>query len=136
VVETPVSIISTLSRGKESILLVDDEQVILDVNRTMLENLGYHVQVAKDGETAVEIFTVNYQQIDMVILDMIMPEMNGGAVFDRLKKIDPKVKVLLATGYSISGQAEEIVARGCAGFIQKPYDIKTLSVKIRGILDK
>jgi PAS domain S-box-containing protein len=135
-VEAPEKAIRTLSRGNESILLVDDEQVILDVNCSMLQNLGYHVTVARGGQEAVDSFTADSHRFDMVILDMVMPDMNGGLVFDRMKAIDPDVKVLLATGYSITGQAEEIVARGCAGFIQKPYDIKTLSVKIREILDQ
>ena len=66
---------------------------------------------------------------------MIMPDMHGGVVFDHLKAINPNVKVLIATGYSISGQTEEVVARGCAGLIQKPYNIKTLSKAIRDILN-
>ena len=135
-VQLPEKMTGTLTRGDESILLVDDEQVILDVNRNMLENMGYHVKTAQGGQEAIEIYRVSHNQIDMVILDMIMPDMNGGIVFDHLKSINPDVKVLLATGYSISGQAEKIVARGCAGFIQKPYAIKKLSDKIREILDR
>jgi len=67
---------------------------------------------------------------------MIMPDMNGGAVYDRLKQIAPNVKVLLSSGYSIDGQAAEIIERGCDGFIQKPFNLKQLSQKIREILDK
>ena len=71
----------------------------------------------------------------MVVLDMIMPELGGGAVFDRIKEIKPDVKVLLCSGYSLTGQAEEILARGCAGFIQKPFNIEQLSIEIREILE-
>ena len=74
--------------------------------------------------------------IDMLILDMVMPDMGGGEVYDRVKKIDPKVKVLLASGYSIDGQATEILNRGCEGFIQKPFNMEGLSKKIREVLNR
>jgi two-component system cell cycle sensor histidine kinase/response regulator CckA len=124
-----------LTTGTETILLVDDEKVIVQVNKPMLEKLGYKVLTAGGGREAIEVFNANHELIDMVVLDMIMPDLNGGAVFDHLKSVKPDVRVLLSTGYSISGQAEEILARGCTGFIQKPFDIKMLSEKIREILD-
>lgn len=74
-------------------------------------------------------------QIDLVVLDMIMPQMGGGEVFDRLKNINPDVAVLLASGYSIDGQVEDIMARGCRGFIQKPFTIFELSKRLREVLD-
>ncbi|MCK4790202.1 MAG: response regulator, partial [Desulfobacteraceae bacterium] len=70
-----------------------------------------------------------------VILDMIMPDMGGGETYGRLKAINPDIKVLLSSGYSIDGQAKEILERGCHGFIQKPFNLKQLSRKIREILD-
>ena len=73
---------------------------------------------------------------DLVILDMIMPEMSGGETYDRLKEISPGIMVLLSSGYSIDGQATEILERGCNGFIQKPFDIEQLSQKIREVMDK
>ncbi|MEJ2154071.1 MAG: PAS domain S-box protein [Desulfobacteraceae bacterium] len=123
-----------LARGSETILLVDDEELILKVNKPMLEKLGYTVLTASGGRQAVEIFNAQHERIDMVILDMIMPDLGGGAVFDHLKSVQPDAKVLLSTGYSITGQAEEILSRGCSGFIQKPFDIKQLSAKIREVL--
>ena len=72
---------------------------------------------------------------DLIILDMIMPDMGGGETFDRLKEIDPGIKVLLSSGYSINGQATEILDRGCKGFIQKPFNIQQLSLRIREALD-
>jgi PAS domain S-box-containing protein len=124
----------TLAKGSETILLVDDESIILDVNQPMLESLGYTVLTASGGWEAIEIFDTEYGRIDMVILDMIMPDLGGGPVFDHLKAVKPEVKVLLSTGYSITGQAQEILSRGCAGFIQKPFNINDLSEKIREIL--
>ena len=75
-------------------------------------------------------------KIDMVILDMIMPDIGGSEVYDRLKKINPDIKVLLSSVYSINGQATDILNRGCNGFIQKPFSIKKLSHKLREILDR
>ncbi len=123
-----------LAKGSETILIVDDEKVILDVNKPMLESLGYTVLTASSGREAIEVFDSDHALIDMVILDMIMPDMGGGAVFDHFKAVKPDVKVLLSTGYSINGQAEDILSRGCAGFIQKPFNISQLSKKIREIL--
>ncbi|MCK4785264.1 MAG: PAS domain S-box protein, partial [Desulfobacteraceae bacterium] len=122
-------------KGKESILFVDDEDRILDTGKEMLAALGYKVMVAGSGEQAIEVFKEDHGEIDMVILDMIMPGMGGGEVYDRIKAISPNVKVLLSSGYSIEGQAEKILKRGCDGFIQKPFNIKKLSKKIREIVD-
>jgi two-component system cell cycle sensor histidine kinase/response regulator CckA len=72
----------------------------------------------------------------MILLDMIMPVMSGGETFDRMKEMNPKIKVLLSSGYSIEGEAKEILKRGCDAFIQKPFIIEQLSQKIREILDK
>jgi two-component system, cell cycle sensor histidine kinase and response regulator CckA len=131
----PAPMSANLTAGSETILLVDDEEVIVTVNGPMLEKLGYTVLTAGGGREAIEVFDANHDRIDMVILDMIMPDLGGGAVFDHLKKVRPDIKVLLSSGYSISGQAEEILSRGCAGFIQKPFSLTMLSQKIREILD-
>ncbi len=135
VVQKTQTTMVNLTTGTETILLVDDEAVIIKVNKPMLEKLGYKVLTAEGGREAMEIFDAKHDLIDMVVLDMIMPDLGGGAVFDHLKSIKPDIKVLLSTGYSISGQAEEILARGCTGFIQKPFDINMLSRKIREVLD-
>jgi PAS domain S-box-containing protein len=122
-------------KGTETVLLVDDEKLIIDVAKKMLESLGYKALTANCGNEAISMYEKEHESIDLVILDMIMPQVNGKEVFDRLKKIDSNVRVLLASGYSIKGQAREIIERGCAGFIQKPFDTAELSRKIREILD-
>ena len=134
-VEQAPALSETIAGGSETVLLVDDEAVVLQVNKPMLESMGYNVMTAKGGKMAVEIFRRFHKEIDLVILDMIMPDMGGGAVFDALKAINPEVLVLLSSGYSLSGQAEEILSRGCVGFIQKPFTLEQLSAKIRGIFD-
>jgi len=122
-------------RGPETVLLVDDEDMIIEVGAEILEALGYKVLTARSGPEALEVFKTNKGQVDIVVLDMIMPGMGGGDAYDQLREIEPNVKVLLSTGYSLRGEASEILKRGCNGFIQKPFNIKMLSQKLREILD-
>jgi two-component system, cell cycle sensor histidine kinase and response regulator CckA len=121
--------------GSEHILLVDDEDMVADIGKEMLEKLGYKILVAASGTEAIKIFKARRDSVDLVILDMIMPDMSGGETFNRLKAIRPDVKILLSSGYSLNGQASEIMKRGCNGFIQKPFNVKQISRKIREILD-
>jgi CheY-like chemotaxis protein len=125
-----------LIRGTETVLLVDDEDIIIDVGKDILKTLGYKVLLARGGEEALIVYKKNQDKIDMVILDMIMPDMGGGETYDKLKEINPDIKVLLSSGYSIDGQANEILERGCDGFIQKPYKTGELSKKIWEVLRK
>jgi CheY-like chemotaxis protein len=121
--------------GSGTILLVDDEAMVLDVGGQMVNKLGYMVLTAKGGKEAIDLYQANKDKIDMVILDMIMPDMGGGESYDRLKEINPEIKVLLSSGYTIDGQAKQILERGCNGFIQKPFTLKELSKKIRKTFD-
>ena len=122
-------------RGSETVLFVDDEDMIIEIAEEMFEQLGYKVLTARSGKEAVEIYEKNKERIDIVLLDMIMPDMSGSDTYDRMKEIDPDIKVLLSSGYSINGQATVIMDRGCNGFIQKPFKMKELSQKLREILD-
>ena len=99
----------------------------------MLKELGYNVLAAMSGYEAVQLYKDN--MVDLVALDMIMPEMNGKDTYEALRKINPNVKVLLVSGYSLNKQIEELMDRGCNGFIQKPFDIVQLSQKIREVLE-
>ena len=101
-----------------------------------MESLGYKVLIARSGKEAIETYEKNKEHIDIVLLDMIMPDMSGSDTYDRMKEIDPDIKVLLSSGYSINGTATEILDRGCNGFIQKPFKMKELSQKLREILDE
>jgi signal transduction histidine kinase/ActR/RegA family two-component response regulator len=122
--------------GSEKILLVDDEEMIRMVARSMLEKLGYRVIVATGGAEAVDALVEEGDSIDLVILDMIMPGMDGGRTFDRIRELRPRMPVLLSSGYAINGQAIDIMKRGCNGFIQKPFSIAELSQKIRSVLNR
>ncbi len=124
-----------IQQGHETILLVDDEDMIIDVGQDMLRAAGYEVLLARNGKEAIEVYEKNKDKVALVILDMIMPDMGGGEAYDRMKEINPDIKVLLSSGYSINGQASEILDRGCDGFIQKPFNMSQVSQRIREILD-
>ena len=126
--------VATLALGTGTILLIDDEEMIIKVGKELLQELGYDVLSARSGQEAMELYGKNADKIDLVIMDMIMPGMGGGETFDRLKKINPEIKVLLSSGYSINGQASKILERGCDGFIQKPFNLIQLSDKISQII--
>ncbi len=126
---------TAILKGTETVLLVDDEETILEVSRALLEALGYQVYTADSGKAAIAIYLEKKDKIDLVILDMIMPGISGGQTFDRLVEIDPGVKVLLASGYSIEGEAQKILDRGCSGFIQKPFHVSSLSRIMREVLN-
>lgn len=121
-------------RGAETILLVDDEKMVLDVNQEMLTSIGYKVYAVDNCQEAIAVYTEKRNEIDLVVLDMIMPGLSGAETFDRLRQINPDVKVLLSSGYSLNGEAQSIMSRGCNGFIQKPFHLEQLSKKIREIL--
>jgi len=125
-----------ICKGSETILLVDDEETVLEISVQILEKLGYSVLAAQSGKAAIDVYQKNKRKIDLVILDMIMPDMSGGETYDQLKKVKPDIKVLLSSGYSINGQATDILGRGCIGFIQKPFSMKDLSQKLREVLDE
>lgn len=120
--------------GKGTILLVDDEKEIVAVTRELLESRGFRVLTAGSGQEAVTVYMEKKKLIDLVILDMIMPTMGGSKTFDMLHDINADVKVLLASGYSIDGEAQRIIDKGCKGFIQKPFRITELTRKIGEIL--
>ncbi len=125
---------SMLVKGKERILLVDDEEGPILVEELMLKELGYEVLTARSGMEAIDLYNSNLGKLDLIALDMIMPGKSGRATYEELKKINPDVKVLLVSGYSLNKQVEELITRGCNGFIQKPFDILELSQKLREIL--
>jgi len=124
-----------LVKGTETVLLVDDEDMIIDVGEEILKELGYKVLIARSGKEAIDIYRANRDKIDLVILDMIMPGVGGGETYDKMKEISHNIKVLLSSGYSINGQATKILERGCDGFIQKPFNMRQLSQKVREIID-
>jgi len=124
-----------LHQGKETILLIDDEEMIVDVGTQMLEGLGYKVFSAAGGREGIAVFGRNPEKVDLVILDMIMPDIGGKETFEALQHQDPSVKVLLSSGYSMDSQAKDMMVAGCKGFIQKPFTMVELSRKLREIIE-
>ena len=117
---------------KKTVLFVDDEKMILEVGSLMLQRLGYNVLTTSDGQEAIEIFKNN--KVAFVILDMRMPGMNGDEVCLQIKKIKPKVKILLASGYVGFYSEDYLISIGFDDFIKKPYDLKQLTEKIENLL--
>jgi CheY-like chemotaxis protein len=124
-----------IMRGSETILLVDDEELIRDLVVQVLGESGYTVITASDGKSGVELYGKQQAQIDLVILDLIMPEMGGRECLEELLKIDPQARVLIASGYALDGPAIEAIKTGARGHISKPYDIKEMLRVIRDVLD-
>jgi CheY-like chemotaxis protein len=121
-------------RGTGTILLVDDEYGVRTVAGRILEQLGYQVLSAASGREAVEVFRREGHRIDLVLLDMLMPGMGGAQTFQELQKLDPGVRVLLSSGYSLDGEAQQVMAAGARGFMQKPYRLAVLSRKVGEVL--
>jgi len=131
--------------GRETILLVDDEEIILDIGMDMLERFGYRVITAENGERAIEIFSKAHRaggregeekkKIDLVILDVGMQGMGGHKCLKKLLKIDPKIKIIIASGYPANGRVRDTLDSGAAGFIGKPYRLADMLRKVREVLD-
>ncbi|NOR44086.1 MAG: response regulator [Candidatus Delongbacteria bacterium] len=118
---------------KLKVLFVDDEDIVCDIGKEMLEMRGHSVSVCKDGKEAIETYKKNWQDIELVILDMVMPKLVGADTFHAMKEINPNVKVLLSSGYSITGEAQNLLDQGAQGFIQKPFTIEELTKSIAEI---
>jgi CheY-like chemotaxis protein len=120
--------------GVETVLLVDDEEIVIGVGKQMLERLGFSVLTARNGQEAVAVYQNHPADVDLVLMDMIMPGMEAAETYDQLKAINPGVRVILSSGYSLDQKAGAIIERGCNGFIQKPFNMKILEEKIGEIL--
>ena len=124
-----------LQGGSETILLVDDEEAVLDIAKSMMERFGYTTITAENGEDAIEIFKKSNPYPDLVILDVGMPGMGGHKCLIELLKIYPDLKVIIASGYPENGKVEKTIKAGAAGFVAKPYSLADMVKKVREILD-
>ncbi len=122
--------------GHETILLVDDEEMLREQGREILHRYGYTTVTAENAETAIEIYKKEKDRIDLVTLDIGMPGMGGHKCLQELLKIDPDVKVIIASGYTSSINVKEALESGAAGFIGKPYDLKDMLKTVRALLDQ
>ena len=121
--------------GRETILLIEDEAIVLELGRQMLQSLGYRVLTARDGQEGVALYAAWHSEIDLILLDIIMPRMSGHDTFYELRRINPKAKILLITGYSPEQVATELLAQGALGVIRKPYERRELARAIREALE-
>jgi two-component system, cell cycle sensor histidine kinase and response regulator CckA len=122
--------------GNETILVVDDEPLILEVGSEMLESLGYRVLRAESGEEALNLCNEDRSlKVDLVVLDIIMPGLGGAQTLERMRQIRPEMKILLSSGYSLDDRAADLMAKGGKGFLQKPFNLSELSFKVREVLD-
>jgi two-component system cell cycle sensor histidine kinase/response regulator CckA len=122
--------------GAETILLVDDEEMVRALGQAVLEPCGYTVLMAEDGVQALEVYQAYQGEIPLVVLDVIMPQMNGQECLRRLRELDPRVKVLISTGYTARGLAQELVAEGALGVVEKPFQVRDFAIAVRVALDK
>lgn len=127
-------LINRISKGSGNILVVEDEDMVMDVSSAMLEALGYHVLGARTGNGAIEIIRACAGQIDLVLLDIGLPDMGGEKVYSYIKEISPDTKVVVCSGYAMEGPVKEIMDAGAQGFIQKPFSIATLSTRLKEVL--
>mgnify|MGYP001212162956 FL=1 len=126
---------NNLPKGDETILIVDDHETIWDFLIEALQKLGYSVLLAENGLDAVEIYQANPSQIDLVLLDMIMPKQGGHQTFFRIRSIDPNAKILLSSGFVSWAEVNDLLKQGACGFLPKPHRLPTVAKAIRQILD-
>ncbi len=118
-----------------SVLLVDDEMIICRLGKEILNRGGHKVTCCSNGREAVDLYAKNKNEFDLVILDMMMPEMNGKDTFYALKEIDPDIKVLFSSGFSKNGEVEELIRNGAKGFLQKPFSIEEINKAISDVFN-
>lgn len=122
--------------GNETVLVIDDEKQLLEMAGRILTKKGYKPVLASGGEEGIEKYKEMEKNISVVVLDLMMPDMDGAEVYGQLKEINPKVKVIFSSGYSINGQAKQLLGEGQLTFVQKPFDIEGLCEAIRNLIDK
>ncbi len=120
--------------GSGNILLVDDDEAVCGLGADMLRALGYSVVTASSGEEAVEYYRRFGDEVDAVIVGMVMPDLGGKTVFEKLRALDPDVRAILSTGYARDERVQDLLDSGMCGFVQKPYTLAQLSATVRAAL--
>ena len=125
-----------LRTGTETILVVDDEEMIKDIARDILSRYGYRVLTAGGGKEAVEVYRRHKEEISVVVLDIVMPDVGGREVFRRIREVDPAARVIIASGYHKERDANDLLREGAVRFVQKPYRIASLVGMVGEVLEK
>lgn len=118
-----------------TILVIEDEDMVIEVTQDMLERFGFRVLVAKNGNSAVRMAETFEGDIDVALLDIKMPDMEGPEIYPRLMKARPELKVILTSGYALEGPAQAVLDAGAQEFIQKPFSISALSEKVKRVME-
>ena len=135
-VEKPIISRAEPFKGTGTILFIEDENVVMDVTTALLKKLGYRVLGAKTGKEAIDIAKTFDGDIDLAILDIVLPDMNGKEIYPLIMEVRPNLKVLVCSGFSIDGPAQEILDAGAEGFLQKPFSHSTLSEKLAKVMKR
>ena len=122
--------IDSSSEQEKTILLIDDEEIVINISEMMLKRLGYKVLKAQSGYEGLQIFEENKSEIDLIISDLEMPKMNGKEVMDKIREINPEIKVMLSSGALTDADEQDIINNGFSGFLKKPYSMTTLCEKM------
>jgi DNA-binding NtrC family response regulator len=125
-----------LRKGTETILIVDDEEMIKDLARDILARYGYTVLTAGGGEEAVDVFRQHKKEIAVVVLDIVLPGVDGREVFRRIRELDPEAQVIIASGYNQERDANDLLREGAVRFVQKPYRIASLVGTVGEVIEK
>jgi CheY-like chemotaxis protein len=125
----------TSSEQEKTILLIDDEEMVINISEMMLKRFGYKVLKAHSGYEGLQLFEENKSKIDLIISDLEMPQMNGQEVMDKLREIDPQIKIILSSGALTEADEKNVIDKGFNGFIKKPYNMNTLCEKMAEIIN-
>ncbi len=124
-----------IAQSVETVLVVEDDEMLLDVVKIVLEGQGFYVLAAKDGAEALEIYAHHKDEIAVVLSDMGLPSLSGWEILHKMKGINPNAKIILSSGYSDPAIRSEMLKAGATEFVAKPYDVGELTKKMRGILE-
>lgn len=127
--------VGSSSEQEKTILLIDDEEIVINISEMMLKRLGYKVLKAHNGDEGLQVFEENKSKIDLIISDLEMPEMDGREVMDKVREIDPQIKVILSSGALTDADEKEVLHKGFNGFIKKPYNMNTLCDKMAELIN-
>jgi DNA-binding NtrC family response regulator len=128
-----MSTLAPESETKGTILLADDEDMVREIGTQMLKRLGFDVIGAENGRKAIDLYQENLDSVNVVILDLVMPDLGGAEAVDEIKKINPDAKIMLSSGYGRDGSTNDIM-KSCSGFIQKPFSMQQLSEAIQAVI--
>ncbi|MDQ3818186.1 MAG: response regulator, partial [Acidobacteriota bacterium] len=135
IVENAQPVQAPLLGGTETILLAEDEAPLRELGQSVLEELGYTVKLARDGEEAVEIYNSNRDQIDLVILDVVMPKVGGQEAFEQIRQSSDGIPIIFMTGYSAEMVQSKFIENTGMPLLQKPYSVEVFGRKVREVLD-